>query len=220
MKNGLRIVSIISVLIGGTALFGYNTLGQINASLDNLSASYAAIASMPAISVPSRTHAGEVSSTTPDGTSTTTPEGVSTTTPAGTSVPTNPADLKLSLVFPNSGGKLYAGCTYALSLQSSTTITSLSPTLIDAGTKEAVGPIASGLAKEYKIRPDSQTLAWRVGAVWQGEYFISMSHINGTEKEVQSKYFMIQNMPDSITVSQRENLCKESGGSLQSSLLQ
>ena len=98
-------------------------------------------------------------------------------------------------------------------MQSSTTIHSLETALVDAGTRETTGPIASGLARENKIEPNSQSLDWKVGVVWPGEYFILISKINGVEIETKSKFFMIHEIPEGISTSERESMCKKSNGS-------
>lgn len=91
-------------------------------------------------------------------------------------------------------------------------ISSLETALVDAGTRENVGPIASGLARAYEIKSGSQGLEWKVGVVWPGEYFILISEINGIEKEVESKYFMIHKMPENISIDEKEEICKKSDG--------
>lgn len=206
MKNGIRIAVIVSVLIGGTAFFSYQSLNNINDALDSVSASYIAIAEMPSIPSGDRARTEETSTTTPEGTSTSTPIILSTVATS--------TDVELSLTFPKKSSTVYIGCTYRLLLQSSTTIHSLHTALIDAGTREASGPIASGLAKEYKIQPDSQHIDWKVGVVWPGDYFILISNINGIEKETKSKYFAIHKMPEGTNASERGTVCKGSGGSL------
>jgi len=201
MKNWIRVTFIFSVLIGGTALFGYYSFSGINNAFDNISASYITISNTPLISLSNKTKE-KVATTSPD----TSPDNISTST---TSTATSTAtDLNLSIDLPKNNNEFYIGCTYQLSLQSSTTIDSLEAVLIDAGTQEVSGPIASGLAGEYEIKPDSQSLDWKVGVVWPGEYFILVSKINGIEKEIKSKYFMINKMTEGISANERENICK------------
>jgi hypothetical protein len=72
----------------------------------------------------------------------------------------------------------------------------LKTALLDAGTREAIEPIASGLARENKIEPNSQNLDWKVGEVWPGKYYIKVSNINGVDLE--SKVFTIRKMPKGI----------------------
>mgnify|MGYP001558495791 CR=1 FL=1 len=225
MKNWIRVASVFSVLVGSTALFGYWSLNQFDNALNNLSASYIAVTNTPLTSFSDKTNEEQIltaaleitSTTTPEVISTTTPEAISTSatsTPSETPFLTGSTDLKLSFVFPKNNNEFYIGCTYQISLQSSTTIHSFGVALVDAGTEEAAGPIASGLARENKIEPDSQSFNWKVGEVWPGEYFISMSKVNGVEMKTKSEYFTIHKMPQDISVSERENMCKGSGGLL------
>lgn len=206
MKNWIRVTLVCSILVGGTAFIGHQVFNQFDEALNNLGASYAAIANMPPIPVTNKTNTEHISTTTPEITATTTPE---MTSPVATSTA-----LKLSLAFPKKGSELYIGCTYQIPLQSSTTVRSLGTTLIDAGTKESIGPIASGLAREIKIEADSQILDWKVGAVWPGEYFILISKMNGVEIDAKSKSFMVQKLPGGISASKQESFCKESSSLL------
>ncbi len=196
MKSWMRITSVVLLLVGGTAFFGYHSLSQFNDALDNVAASYIAIANTPSIHV-DKTH-GE------DG-ATTTPESIA----AATST-----DLRVMFAYPKKNDDLYGGCTYQISLQSSSTIQSLESVLVDAGTREAVGPIASGLAKENKIELKTQELAWKVGSVWPGEYVISIAKINDIELKAESAVFEIHAMPEGLKASERGKMCKESGGVL------
>ncbi len=197
MKNWIRIILACFVLLGGTALFAYQSLNQFNNALDNLSASVLTIANTPPIPFSDKTNK----------------EQISTTTPETTSTSATSTDLKLSFIFPQKGSEVYIGCTYQLSFQSSTIIRSLETALIDAVTIETVEPIASGLARENKIEPNSQSLNWKVGVVWPGEYYIKVSNINGVDLENKSKVFTISKMPKGISADEREKICKESDSS-------
>lgn len=118
-------------------------------------------------------------------------------------------DLKLSFTFPKKDDKVYIGCTYPISWQSSTTINLLGTVLVDAGAREPIDPIASGLAKESVIETDSQNLNWKVGFVWPGAYYIKVLKINGADVEIRSKVFTINNMPKGINTDEREKICKK-----------
>ena len=76
-----------------------------------------------------------------------------------------------------------------------------------------MGPITSGLAKENTVAKDLQNLKWKVGVVWPGSYYIKVSKINGVAAEFRSKVFAINTMSGSISTSEKESICKESGGS-------
>jgi len=202
MKNWKRIFLVCFVLIGGTAFFGYWTLNQFNNALDNLSASSFAIAKMPPIPFSDKTNEEQISTSAPETFST-----------SATSTSATSTDLKLFFIFPKENNKVYIGCTYRLSFQSSTTIHLLETVLIDAGAIETIEPTASGLARENKIEPNSQSLDWKVGGVWPGKYYIKVSNVNGVDLENYSKVFTISKMPKGISVDEREKICKESDGS-------
>ncbi len=116
--------------------------------------------------------------------------------------------LEVSFNFPQKGAKLYIGCTYQISWQSSATIHSLGTALVDAGTKELVGPIASGLAKEYTIEKDLQNLKWNVGVVVPGAYYITVSKINGAEAEFRSEVFDIHKAPAGFDANKSNTICR------------
>lgn len=210
MKSWVRATLISFVLVGGTVFFAYHSLNELNNTLDNISAAYIAIANTRAVSLSNKTNGG-ISITTPE-TASTTEVTSATTTPEAISAAAALTSVKLSFVFPQKSNEVYVGCTYQIPLQASTTIRSLGAALIDADTREAVGPIASGLAKVTKIESDAQSLDWKVGAVWPGEYFILISKVNDIEIETKSKFFMIRAMPKDISASKRGTICKESDG--------
>lgn len=226
MKNWIRIFLICFALVGGTAFFSYWSINRFNQAFDHLSAPYLAntrsiylsfkqntglASTSPEISEELATSTDE---TIPVITSTTTTATGSASSPQATTPATvTSTDLELSFTFPPKGTGVYIGCTYPISWQSSTMINSLVTTLVDAGTRETMGPIASGLAKENTIERDLQNLNWKVGNVWPGAYYIKISKINDVEAELRSKVFEINKMSKNISTSEKENVCKESGGS-------
>ena len=117
MNNRIRIFLVCFALIGGTALFVFISLNQINKALDNLSASSFAIANTPPILFSDKTNKEQIQ------------------TPALEiiSTPATSTDLKPSFIFPNINKDVYIGCTYQLSFQSETTMISLETILVDAG---------------------------------------------------------------------------------------
>ena len=218
MKNWVRIFLVCFVLVGGTTFFVYHSLNQFNNALDNLSASSFAIANIPPILFSDKTNKEQIPTSSPEIISTTTTStDISTSTSAtstfvtstGISTTATSTDLKLSFSFPKKNNKVYIGCAYQLSFQSSTTIRLLETALIDDGTNETVEPIASGLARENKIEPNSQSLDWKVGVVWPGKYYLKVSNINGVELENYSKTFTIRKMPKDISVDEKEKICLE-----------
>lgn len=213
MKNWIRIFLVCFVLVGGTAFFVYRFLNQFNNALDDLSASSFAIANIPPVLFSDKTNNKEqIPTSTPETISTSTPETVPTSTREIISTSATSTDLKPSFIFSKKDNKVYIGCAYQLfSFQSSTAVRSLETALIDAGNNRTVEPIASGLAKENKIEPNSQSLDWKVGVVWPGEYYIKASNVNGADLE--SKVFTIRKMPKGISADEKEKICKESDGS-------
>lgn len=202
MKNWIRTILTCFVLVGGTAFFAYYTLSQFNKALDDTSASFFSIAKLSPIPVSAKTNKEQIPTTAPE--IIPPPAAAPTTTTAAA-----PTDLKLAFIFPKISN-VYIGCAYQLSFQLSTTIRSLETVLVDAGSRDTVEPVVSGLAKEYKIEPDSQSLDWNVGEVFPGEYYIKVSNINGI---IRSKVFTIRKMPKGISADEKEKICKESDGS-------
>jgi len=204
--SGWKYISIVVlILLGGTIYFGYWALSQYNLALDAYDASYSQLSASFAAYTEA---ASEQSTATTTGISeistTTIPVEVSE---AATTTP------NISLTFPTTGDDVYIGCSYKIAWQPSATIQSLNMALIDAGTLKAAGPIASGLSATSSTT-GFESLVWKVGNVWPGEYFIGISKINDVESETKSKYFMIHKMPEDIGASKREDLCEESGGLL------
>jgi len=205
MKNWIRIFLVCFVLVGGTAFFVYQSLNLFDDALDDLSASSFVIAKMPPILFSDETNKEQIPTSTPETISTSTPETISTSTPETISTSTpetiststpetistsaTSTDLKLSFIFPKKNNKVYIGTT------------------------ETVEPSASGLARENKIEPNSQSLDWKVGVVWPGKYYIKVSNINGADLENYSKVFTISKMTKGISVDEKEKICKESDGS-------
>lgn len=214
MKSWTRIIIAVFILIGGTASFGYWSMGQFDNALNNLSSYYvASVLLAPALS---KTSNEQVSTTSP-AVATSTESGLVGTSATSTGsklVETIATSTKpdLSFIFPQKNTEVYVGCTYKISWNSSLKISSLETTLIDGGTKEAVGPIASGLAKESTIGKDSQNLDWRVGVIWPGSYYFKISKINGIDTEIRSNSFMINKMPNKLGVEDQKKLCEKTGG--------
>lgn len=210
-----RIALMVFTLIGSASLFGYWSIGQFNQAFDNLSSSNLAIVSSSSAYPSFRPHNTELASTSPEtdgelATSTDSEVTLTTSTSSGQATSTDP---ELSLTFPQSNVQVYIGCIYPISWQPTSIISSLETALIDAGTREAVGPKTGGLAKENIIEKKQQNLNWKVGFVWPGTYYIKISKINGIDTETRSKAFMINKMPDGISATEQADTCKKSGGS-------
>lgn len=212
MPNWKRITLVVFVLIGGTITFGYWSFEQFDNALDDLSASSVAntltVSSFFLKDTELASTSLETTFTADMLTASSSLEQdtklASTSLEISKTLPT-PADLEPSFIFPQKGDEVYIGCTYPISWQSSV--------LVDAGAREVIDPIASGLAKESVIEADSQNLNWKVGVtVWPGEYYIKVLKINDADVEIRSKVFTINNMPKGINTAERAKICKKSGG--------
>ena len=227
MKNWIRIFFVFFFFILNTAFFSYWIFNQFNNALDNLSAptfanthsvypSFKQNTGSTSTSSISSEISGELtmSTSTDSELASISPEisvTLATSTSSGQATSTDPK--LLSFTSSQKDTKVYVGCTYTISWQPSTMISSLEAALIDAGAREAVPSKTSGLAKENTIEKKSQNLNWKVGFVWPGAYYIKISKINGVEAVFRSKVFEINNMPKSISAAEREKICKESESS-------
>jgi len=195
MKDRTRIVLVVSLLLGATLSFSYWSLNQFDAVFDSLAAS-------PATSYsPVNPRLAAVSET-------------STSTSSTPPTNQNGLDSNFQLIFSPKGDGVYMGCTYEISWSASTTIQSLETALVDAGTRKPIGPKTSGLAKESSIEASSQSLKWKVGVVWPGEYFISILNVNGVAADERSRRFMIHEIPSGSDEKEQKRLCEETGGNL------
>jgi hypothetical protein len=196
IKNWIRIVLVFTGLIGSTAAFGYWTLNQFNQVFDNLGASYIAIADASPISLFDEANEGKVSITLLK----TASNLLATTTSS-----------EFNLLFPQKGKEVYADCTYMVPWQSTTT-NLIEIALVDAGTKMPVESRYSGLAREYVVEDDSQNFKWRVGAVWPGEYYLSVSKIDGVDQKMESNIFKLNRMPANLDKAEVADICLEANG--------
>jgi len=212
MKGLKRITLVILVLVGGVAFFGYWSINQFNQAFDNLSTVYLADAP-PAYSYLKQKR--ELASTSPEflgEMASSTDVGLASTSPKLSTASATSTDPKLSLNFPQKDTKVYIGCIYPITWQSATAITSFSAILVDAGTKETLGPNTSGLAKENSVMEKRQILDWKIGNVWPGAYYIKLSNINGGDSVSRSKSFIISKMPENLSTDEQSDICEESGG--------
>ncbi len=208
----MRIALVVLVLIGGTLSFGFWSFRQFEHAFENLSvANFAGI--LQTYSSFKFNQRAELISTSSEifvGFATSTDLGLASTSPETPVTIATSTDLQLSFTFPRRGDEVYIGCTYPISWQSSVLIFSLEAVLVDAGTRESMGPIASGLARESTIEKESQNLTWKVGSVWPGAYYIKIMKINDVEAEFRSKVFEIHEMPEGIGEDEKINICRES----------
>ena len=213
--NNWKRIAIVLVLIGSTALFYFwstNQFKQVFNDLDsiNIYSSYPTKQNTESNLI-SPEILGELAVSTESTTSTT---DINTEAEASdTDIETISDNLEFSFTSPQKGEDVYIGCTYSVPWESSTIVGSLSVDLIDAGTRETMGPIASGLLKQNIIEEGLQDLKWKVGVVWPGVYYIKVSNINDVETVFRSEVFNINKISENISISEKENICKESGGS-------
>ena len=207
MKSWKRVTLVVFVLIGGTMLFGYWSFNQFDIALDNISAPYFANTHSAYSSLKQNTELAsaslEISGELTASTSLELSELASASIETSVTLATFTTDSKLSFAFPPKDIKVYIGCTYPISWQPATMISSLEVALIDAGARKVIEPKTSGLAKENTIEKESQNLNWKVGfSVWPGSYYIKVSKINGIEAEFRSGVFKIGLMPKGIDCGQ------------------
>jgi len=221
MKSWKRITLVIFVLIGGTLSFGYWSMNQFDIALDNISAPYFAnthsvypVRGNASNGVyPPKDGLASVSIETSGKLTTSTGSELASASQEVSEELATSTDPGLFFTFPKKDTKVYIGCTYPISWQSTTMISSLEAALIDAGAREAVEPKTSGLAKENTIEKESQNLNWKVGfSIWPGAYYIKVSKINGVEAEFRSQVFKISQMPKGIDEKEKINICRESSG--------
>ena len=213
MKSWKRITLVIFVLIGGTLSFGYWSMNQFDIALDNISAPYLANTHSAYSSLKQNTELASASLETSGKLTTSTGSELASASQEVSEELATSTDPELSFTSPKKDAKVYIGCTYPISWQSTTMISSLDAALIDAGAREAVEPKTSGLAKENTIEKESQNLNWKVGfSVWPGAYYIKVSKINGVEAEFRSGVFGINKMPEGIDEEEKINICRESSG--------
>lgn len=206
---------LVFALFGSVSIFSYWSNSQFNQVFNDLNdlvvaSSYSSYQSRPnsEIASTSPTTMGEVATSTDE----TILEIASTT--ADSVADETFADLEFTFTFPQEGDRFFTSCTYPISWQSSAVIDTVGIELVDAGTRDVVGPIASGLAYENAIENDLQNLEWKVGVVWSGAYYIKVSKINGDDVEFRSEIFEISKMLDEdISAGEKEIICKGSGGS-------
>lgn len=194
MKNRARIFLVCFILVGGTALFAFQSLNRLNNALDDISATNLAIANASPNSFSDHANTEQTPVATPE------IIGASTTS----------TDLGPSFIFPKKGDEVYAGCTYSISFQS-LKVSSLTTALIDAGSRDTIKPTESGLASKNNIEPVSQSFNWKVGMAFHGEYYIKATSVNGAV--FRSDVFNLKWFPRDISDGEKEKICRLSGGS-------
>ncbi len=116
-------------------------------------------------------------------------------------------DINLTFTSPSKDANLYIGCKYQISLSSSAIIKSINLSLYDFGTRQSQGPVSSGISRN-NTADDIKNIEWKVGGVWPGKYFISTSDVNGQELNKKSSAFNIIKVPENINKTNIEEFCK------------
>ncbi|PCI29851.1 hypothetical protein COB55_01380 [Candidatus Wolfebacteria bacterium] len=210
----MRIILVTFVLVGSVAFFGYWSIGQFNQVFDDLSISNLANNHLvyQSLSRPVTKRASTTPHISLDIADIPDTEDIATSTDLE-AVSTSTVH-ELSFTFPQGDTEVYIGCTYPMSWDLSMTVDSMSVMLVDAGTRIAVEPGASGLERENTVEEDSKNIDWEVGPVWAGEYYIKIFKVNDTDTEIRSKVFVINNMPENTSTSEKEGICEESAALL------
>lgn len=170
MASWKYILVVALVLIGTTAGFGYWALQEFQITFKVMDNSYAELSAVTAATLNKLVVQDQ----------------------AGTSSPI------INFTFPSQGEVLLGSCDYRLTWTSSSTISSINLSLIDAGTSKALGPVTSGLGgtttgKQLKEK------SWTVGQVWPGNYYLQVLSLNDQEVSQKSDVFIIEEAPTSTT---------------------
>ncbi|MEK7613451.1 MAG: hypothetical protein AAB439_01070 [Patescibacteria group bacterium] len=179
MSKLLYISIVALILLGGVSYFGYWALNQNKLALDAYDVSYNQLGT----SLTAYTQLILERATDKD------------TLGAATAS-------EVSFTFPTEGDELYIGCDYQVAWETATTtstssvaVKSLDIALIDAETREVIGPIASGLSAT-STDTESTYLDWKVGKVWPGKYHILISKINEQKTSTESAEFTVRQVPE------------------------
>lgn len=183
MKDNKRIVFFVTLLIGGTLTFGFWSLYHFNKVFSNLD-------ELSRDGVVYKTQKNIIASTTLN-------TDLSTTTIVS-------EDVGFKFIFPENKTDVYKGCQYKISWKSLSKINYIELSLVDAGTKEVIGPIAGGVPKNLS-GSDLLDFSWKVGNVWPGEYYILISNINNNPVREKTKIINIKEIPEGENL---ENFCQ------------
>lgn len=192
MKNRARIFLVCFILVGGTGLFAFRSLNQLNNALDDISATNLAMADASPNSFFNTTNNEPAPAAAPE-------------VSGATSV-----NLEPSFIFPQQDDELYMGCTYQILVQLPAAVSSLDTALVDAGSRDTVGAATSGLAKKNTIDPNSKSFNWKIGVFFHGDYYIKATAQGAAFR---SGTIALKWMPRDASDAEKTQLCKDSGGS-------
>lgn len=196
MKNILRIIGVLCILGGVLFLFRAWALKEFNASFAPIEASFE--------SPVSRKQVATAVQALKFNTSSTSESALATTTPVEYTGPDN-----FSFTAPRKNAVLYHGCTYPISWIASSSISQLSLSVVDVGTRKIVDERISGLPKE--VAGDTvDSVLWKVGArVWPGEYFFQLTSLNNKEVDEKSYRFIVKAVPHVTSEQDRKDICED-----------
>jgi hypothetical protein len=187
MSNTKRIVIITLIFIGGTSIFASWAYYNFNLAFSDID---------------------KLLVTKTDNKASALSYKFGTTTPAQTPVvaTTSPKTeaLEFEFTFPTKAVDLYEGCKYKIEWTSSQKIDSISISLLDAGTRESMGPNTAGIPKTI-TGDDLNSYEWKVGKVWPGEYLLLATELNGQKINERSYKFIINEIPAG---SDLDTVCK------------
>ena len=78
--------------------------------------------------------------------------------------------------------------------------------LVDAGTREVIGPITGGIPKNIK-GDNIENFNWKVGTVWPGRYYLLAANINNATLEKRSAVFNIKEASSGVDENNTVNQC-------------
>jgi hypothetical protein len=197
MKNVLRITIFVIILIGGTLSFGYWALKSFDKTFSSIDRSnelyYSSLASRLKSEIPPiNLEASAVASVSSEPLAS---DNISTTVASDTQNTNNSQETNFAFTFPTKGSNVSEGCQYNITWTSALPVNAIDFSLIDAGTLQATGPIASGLPKNV-AENNMKNFIWKVGNVWPGEYYILASNINSQNENKKSSHFFINKIPE------------------------
>ncbi len=200
MKNWIRVIILILILVGGTVFFRYWSLKEFNSAFDNIDASYYALSALSTNTFSLRSS---------DKSSELITEEIATSSQEALAVVATSTELVPFFTSPQNGDEVHIGCTYQISWQPSIMVDLFEIDLIDTNTEKPLDPETSGLSRENIVKKDLQNLDWKVGAVLPGEYYLKSSKINGVDTDKRSGVFIISKISEKLSSGDKVSLCKK-----------
>jgi len=194
MSSTKKIIFFVVILIGGALVFAYWSMQSFNLAFSNFD------------KLQESNLSNVISVRTPD-------ENVLDTSSASTTLATSPTELlpadldSFQFIFPAKPTEVYSGCEYNISWNQ-VGADSIDISLVDAGTREAMGPVSAGIPKSI-TGENIENFKWKVGNVWPGKYYILATKINDTEIQKKSASLNIMSLPKEVTSTDIQKFCSE-----------